>query len=208
LKRFALIVQAKFVDNPLTPGNNSVMKYFYNHSLLSSSLIIAFASIWISLTIFIFPSPDREPRYAVPQQGFLAPDIRLTDLNGELVHIADYKGQVILVNIWASWCTPCKAEMPAIQRMYDKYKEQGFVVLAVNATNQDNLKDVIAFADNQQLTFPILLDVEGTISKRYQVQALPTSFFISSNGLIDEVVIGGPMAEALLDSRISSLLGR
>ena len=114
----------------------------------------------------------------------------------------------MLVNIWASWCTPCKAEMPAIQTMYDKYKEDGFVVLAVNATNSDNIDNVINFVDDQNLTFPILLDMQGDISKKYQVQALPSSFFITQDGIINEVVIGGPMAEALLESRISFLLGR
>jgi peroxiredoxin len=139
---------------------------------------------------------------------FLAPEISLTSLDGEVVNLSDLRGQVVLVNIWASWCTPCKTEMPAIQNMYDKYKDDGFVVLAVNATNSDNINNVMNFVDNQNLTFPILLDIEGAISQKYQVQALPSSFFITKDGIINEVVIGGPMAEALLESRISSLLGR
>lgn len=184
------------------------MEFFKRHPTLSSIVIIIFSSIWIGLTIFVFPSPASETVYAVPQQGFFAPNINLTTLDGESVDLADFRGRVVLVNIWASWCTPCKAEMPAIQRVYDKYKDEGFVVLAVNATNQDNLNDVKNFVSSQSLTFPILLDLEGEISNKYRVQALPTSFFITPDGIINEVVIGGPMAEALLESRISSLLGR
>ena len=176
--------------------------------VLVSVLIITFSVGWIVLTLFVFPSPGDQTIYAVPQQGFFAPEISLNSLNGEVVNLADYKGQVVLVNIWASWCTPCKTEMPAIQAMYDKYKDQGFVVLAVNATNSDNIDNVMDFVKNQNLTFPILLDTQGEISKKYQVQALPSSFFITQDGVINEVVIGGPMAEALLESRISALIGR
>jgi len=184
------------------------MNFIKQHATFFSISIITLAVVWIVLTLFVFPSPGDQTVYAVPQQGFFAPEISLTSLNGEVVNLADFKGQVVLVNIWASWCTPCKAEMPAIQTMYDKYKEDGFVVLAVNATNSDNIDNVINFVDDQNLTFPILLDMQGDISKKYQVQALPSSFFITQDGIINEVVIGGPMAEALLESRISSLLGR
>ncbi len=184
------------------------MEFFKHPPRLLSILALAFSTIWISLTIWVFPSPANQTVYAVPQQGFFAPQISLTSLQGDVVTLADYKGQVVLVNIWASWCLPCKAEMPAIQRMYETYQDDGFVVLAVNATHQDNLNNVKEFVHDQALTFPILLDIEGEVSKKYQMQALPTSFFITPDGIINEVVIGGPMSEALLESRISALVGR
>ena len=184
------------------------MNHFKQRPTLISSSIITFAIIWIGLTLFVFPSPGDQSIYAVPQQGFLAPEISLSSLEGEIVNLSDFRGQVVLINIWASWCTPCKTEMPAIQNMYDKYRDDGFVILAVNATNSDNINNVTNFVENQNLTFPILLDTEGIVSQKYQVQALPSSFFITQDGIINEVVIGGPMAEALLESRISSLLGR
>lgn len=184
------------------------MELFKQRPALFSKFVIFFAVIWIGLTLFLFPSPGNLNVYEAPQKGFFAPEISLTSLNGEIINLSDFKGQVVLVNIWASWCTPCKAEMPAIQAMYEKYKADGFVVLAVNATNSDNINNVEIFVKNQNLTFPILLDKQGEISTTYQVQALPSSFFITPDGIINEVVIGGPMAEALLESRISSLLGR
>jgi len=96
--------------------------------------------------------------------------------------------------------------MPAIQKLYEKYKDQGFEVLAINATNQDSLYEIDPFVQNYQLTFPILLDTDGRVSRSYQLRSLPSSFFIDREGVIREVVIGGPMAEALLETRIQSIL--
>ncbi|RME86996.1 MAG: TlpA family protein disulfide reductase [Anaerolineae bacterium] len=141
-----------------------------------------------------------------PQKGFLAPDFTLPTLDGGEIRLAGQRGQVILLNLWASWCGPCQAEMPAMQRVYEAYREQGFTVLAVNATSQDHLADVQAFVARHGLTFPILLDARGEVSRLYNLRSLPTSFFIGRDGMIREVVIGGPMSEALLRTRVEELL--
>ncbi|NCP86578.1 MAG: TlpA family protein disulfide reductase [Anaerolineae bacterium CG_4_9_14_3_um_filter_57_17] len=141
-----------------------------------------------------------------PQAGFLAPAISLTTLEGETVALADLRGQVVLVNIWATWCPPCRAEMPAIQRAYETYHKQGFVVLAVNSTVQDDAAKIPTFVAEYRLTFPILLDGDGAVTRLYKVASLPSSFFIGRDGIIREVVIGGPMDEALLKTRIETLL--
>ena len=96
--------------------------------------------------------------------------------------------------------------MPAMQAMYEEYSEKGFTILAVNSTIQDSQSAAAAFVAEHNLTFPILLDVDGEVSRLYQVSALPSSFFVLPDGTIQEVVIGGPMAEALLRTRIESLL--
>lgn len=93
-----------------------------------------------------------------------------------------------------------------MQRVYETYASQGFTILAVNATNQDQLSNAVNFAAEMGLNFPILFDHQGQISKLYQVQALPTSFFIDAQGVIQEVVVGGPMSEALLEIRVQQLL--
>lgn len=141
-----------------------------------------------------------------PHQGFLAPDFTLETLDGETITLSELRGQPILVNLWASWCPPCRQEMPAMQRMYEEFSAQGFTILAVNTTFQDNLTDTQAFVSEFGLTFPILLDRDGQVSDRYNLRALPSSFFIDRDGVIQEVVIGGPMAEALLRTRIERLL--
>ncbi|HBX68760.1 MAG TPA: hypothetical protein DEH25_05100 [Chloroflexi bacterium] len=112
----------------------------------------------------------------------------------------------MLVNFWASWCPPCRSEMPAMQEIYQQYGPDDFVILAVNNTQADNLADIQNFVDERGLTFPILLDNTGQVSAAYQVRSLPTSFFIDREGIIREVVIGSPMAEALLRTRAENLI--
>lgn len=141
-----------------------------------------------------------------PQKGFLAPDFTLETLEGESVTLSDLHGQAVLINFWATWCPPCRAEMPAFQQAYSDYEDEGFIILAVNATQQDNPTDIAAFVEEFGLSFPIILDNEGTVNQLYQVRSLPTSFFIDKEGVISEVVIGGPIAEALIRSRIEGLL--
>ena len=146
-------------------------------------------------------------RIPAPRRGFLAPDFTLPTLDGETVALADLRGRAVVVNVWASWCAPCRAEMPAMQRVYEEYKDQGLVVLAVNSTVQDQIPSVRSFVAEFGLTFPILLDAEGVATRLYEVRALPSSFFIGRDGVIREVVIGGPMSEALLRTRVESILG-
>lgn len=141
-----------------------------------------------------------------PQTGFLAPDFTLKTAAGETYTLSELKGQAVLVNMWATWCPPCEAEMPAIEKMYNEYKDQGFVVLAVNSTFQDNPLDIAPFTAEHNLTFPILLDETSDTSRAYQVRSLPSSYFINRQGIITEVVIGGPMSEALLRTRIEEAL--
>jgi peroxiredoxin len=141
-----------------------------------------------------------------PHTGFLAPDISLLDINGNEVTLSDLRGVPIMINFWASWCPPCRAEMPAMQNAFEEYADEGFTILAINATNQDNLNSATEFINEHSLTFPILLDTQGQAFNDYQIHSLPTSFFIDLNGIITDVVIGGPLAEALLNIRIKDLL--
>ncbi|RPI89593.1 MAG: TlpA family protein disulfide reductase [Chloroflexi bacterium] len=159
----------------------------------------------------IFVSADRSGtstagKIPAPQQGFLAPDFELKTLEGEPVRLSDLRGQAVLVNLWATWCPPCRAEMQSIEKVYQEYKEQGFTVLAVNMTYQDDRSAVAPFVDEQGLTFPILLDETGEVGDAYQLQSLPSSYFIGRDSIINEVVIGGPMSEALLRTRIEEIL--
>jgi len=141
-----------------------------------------------------------------PRPDFLAPDFTLVNLEGESVTLSDLRGKVVMVNLWASWCPPCRAEMPAIEAVYQANKDKGLEVLAVNTTYQDSPNGAAQFASEYNLTFPILLDLDGAVSKRYQLRALPTTFFIDKQGVISAVVPGGPMSESLIQSKIADLL--
>lgn len=145
-------------------------------------------------------------RIPAPQQGFRAPDFELKTPTGETMKLSDLRGQAVLLNLWATWCPPCRAEMQTIEKIYSEYKGQGFTVLAVNMTYQDDPLAVMPFVEEQVLTFPILLDETGEMANLYQLRSLPSSFFVDRDGLITEVVIGGPMAEALLRTRVEDIL--
>jgi peroxiredoxin len=97
--------------------------------------------------------------------------------------------------------------MPAMQQAYEEYADHGFSILAVNATNVDTKAAAYQFVQDNQLTFPILFDPDGEVAQIYRASSLPTSFFIDRDGNIQDVVIGGPMSEALLRTRIEKILG-
>jgi len=141
-----------------------------------------------------------------PRQGFMAPDFTLDLLGGGQVKLSDLRGKPVMVNLWASWCPPCRAEMPAIEKVYRDYKDLGLVVLGVNTTNQDSEADAAAFVHEYGLTFPIPLDRDGSVSVRYALRGLPTTFFIDRKGIIRSVVVGGPMSEAVIRSNVEDLL--
>ncbi|RME43324.1 MAG: hypothetical protein D6796_13255 [Caldilineae bacterium] len=111
-----------------------------------------------------------------------APDFTLVTLEGETVHLRDYRGQVVLVNFWASWCPPCVAELPAIHAFYQAHRQEGFVVLAVNA--EEGAATVQNFVQREGFTFPVLLDAHGGVMNRYGVRALPTTFIVDRQGNI------------------------
>lgn len=141
-----------------------------------------------------------------PREGFSAPDFTLDLLTGGQTTLSDLRGQVVMVNLWASWCLPCREEMPAIENVYQEYKLKGLEVLAVNTTYQDRETEVTDFVKQFGLTFPILLDKTGAVSNRYQLRGLPSTYFVDRKGVIRSLVVGGPMSEALIRSKIQDLL--
>ena len=123
--------------------------------------------------------------------GSPAPDFTLLSLAGPPVSLLEQRGKVVLVNFWTTWCPPCREEMPALQRAYERLADQGLVVLGVNWTQEDNLADVEAFVEELGLTFPILLDTDSVVSEDlYQVLGLPTSVLIGRDGTVRAIRIG------------------
>ncbi|MBN1666398.1 MAG: TlpA family protein disulfide reductase [Anaerolineales bacterium] len=179
--------------------------FFTHNTLVRNLIILTLAGIWIWFSR-AEPGSTTQGNIPAPKEGFLAPEFTLESLSGEPISLADYRGQVVLINLWASWCPPCRAEMPAMQAAYRDYQEQGFTILAVNATNQDNLAEAAQFVAQNQLSFPILLDTQGRVSDLYQLRSLPTSFIIDRAGIVREVIIGGPMSETLIQTKIAALL--
>ncbi len=115
-----------------------------------------------------------------------APEFGLETLEGEMVHLSDFRGQAVMINFWATWCPPCRFEMPMLESAWRKYKDQGFVILGVNTGERVRAgrlrEEVQFFVDQMGLTFPILLDAEDRVADLYNLRAYPTSFFISPDG--------------------------
>lgn len=124
------------------------------------------------------------------EPGETAPDFELETLDGEIVKLSELRGEKVILNFWASWCPPCREEMPEIQSFYDDYKDD-IKVIAIN----DNEKDqkVIDFLDEYGYTFPMPLDRDGSVASEYGVLTLPTTYFIDSDGIIQEPRHIGPM---------------
>jgi peroxiredoxin len=106
-------------------------------------------------------------------------DFTLTDLEGESWHLQDLRGKVVLVNFWATWCPPCRKEMPDLQALFDKYKGQGFVVLSISDEEAAKVKP---FIEQQNITYPVMLDPGGKVHALYQVDGIPKSFVYDRDG--------------------------
>lgn len=117
-----------------------------------------------------------------------AEDFTLKTLKGETVSLKDYRGRLIFLNFWATWCGPCRAEMPSMQRLWEEFKEEDFVILAINI--QEESKLVSSFMNERGLSFPVLLDEKGKVARTYGVRGIPTTFFLNPEGEIIGKAVG------------------
>ena len=170
-------------------------------------LVVALLGTAWTLVSSVPPGTVTGPGAPSPRAGFPAPPFTLEALDGEPRSLTELHGSVIVINLWASWCPPCRAEMPALQNVSTSYPDQDLVILGVHMTGQDSEANARDFAGELGLSFPILLDRSGEVGRLYQSRALPTTFFIDREGVIRQVVVGGPLSEITLRATIESLLG-
>ena len=168
---------------------NSKQNWFYLNIAIAITLIVLGAGslLWMGQQSSVSTTQASNQITQSPGNTS-APDFTLSSPDGQQISLSDYEGQVILVNLWATWCPPCKAEMPTINAFYETHKENGFVVLAVNS--QEGASTVKNFIQSNDFTFPVLLDTQGQVMDRYHVRALPTSFIIDRNGVIQHIQTG------------------
>lgn len=121
--------------------------------------------------------------------GDKAYDFMLLDKEGNEISLSSLKGKVVFLNFWASWCGPCKAEMPHIQKVYEEYKDKDVVILAVNLTpsEEGGIEGVNSFLEKNNYTFPVLYDKDGSVAKKYRVRGIPTTYIINKEGIIVSV---------------------
>jgi peroxiredoxin len=143
-------------------------------------------------TLFILVGKDINFKFTKPPAvaaGTPAPDFSFPDLDGKIVSLSDYKGKLVLLNIWATWCRPCVSEMPSMEKLYNKFKKEDFEILAVSIDTKGK-KVVAPFMELHNLSFKALLDTQGTIQEAYRTTGIPESFIIDKNGVIIKKVIG------------------
>lgn len=141
----------------------------------------------------------------VLKAGDTPPSFKLADLDGNVHESAQYKGKPLILNFWGTFCPPCRNEMPALQNVYDKWKDKGVQLVGINLS-EDKLS-VQSFIRQVNVNFPTLLDRGRQTEKKFGLKQYPTTFFIRADGTIQEVLIGGPMTEEQIESQIAMLLG-
>lgn len=138
--------------------------------------------------------------------GETAPDFELETLEGETVKLSDYRGKKVILNFWATWCPPCRAEMPHMQKYYEQQAAKDNVeVLAVNLTTKDHgMEKITSFVSEYKLSFPILLDSKGAMGSVYQAVTIPTSYILDTEGRVQSKFVG-PMDRATIENLISKI---
>ena len=142
-------------------------------------IALAFGVVWL-----------QSAKYEPLTVGMAAPDFTLPDMAGKNQQLSDYRGKVIFLNFWATWCKPCKEEMPSMQVLWDNLKKEDFVMLAISMDRVTTTKEISPFVENLKLTFPILTDSWGQTDKRYKLMGVPETYIIDQNGVLREKVIG------------------
>jgi len=127
--------------------------------------------------------------FSIPERELSSPEFELEDLAGKKAALSFWRGKLVLLNFWATWCPPCRAEMPSLELLYRDLKNEGFELVAVDL--QEDRKEVQGFQAELGLSFPILLDRDGRVGSRYGVRNIPTSYLLDREGLILGRLIGG-----------------
>lgn len=177
------------ISPPTSPARRTRMA-------LIAALVGILAGIALSAWL-IQRSPALEPPglpTTIPAHS-QAPEFALPALDGDTVTLSSYRGQVVLVNFWASWCVPCQEEIPALQAAYQALQAQGFVVVGVNLRDRERPgaegdTDVRDFVQRFAIDYPIVIDQDGAVGRAYSVSVIPTSFLIDREGKVLEVRIG------------------
>lgn len=139
-----------------------------------------------------------------PEIGKLAPDFELSSLDGQVVSLSDFRGKPVFLNFWATWCGPCRFEMPFIQEMYEGLSSEGLVVLAVNL--REDPARVREFVATFGFTFPVLLAADPEVPLAYNIRGIPATFFIDENGIIQDIKIGAFASEVEMASRLNNIM--
>ena len=182
--------------------------------VLAGLFLVGFCAVGASIGAFAELRDNAgSPPMSVAERGIIkvgdeAPNFQLRDLNGNMVALSQLRGKVVLVNFWATWCGPCRIEMPAMEQLYRSYSRKDFEILAVS-TDPQGAAVTRPFQQEMGFTFPILHDAEYRVGLMYGARSLPMTFMVDRNGIVRQKVPGardwgGPDARALIQALMKS----
>jgi peroxiredoxin len=183
--------------------------HHHNGQILAMVLIGAGLLVIGVMAFLVLPKPNiaaeaADNRSAIPMQvDFPAPELQITDLNGNPVALEDYLGQTVLLNNWATWCPPCKAEMPTLQAFYDDYRDQDFTIIAIEAG--EPVFEVRDFVHQYGLTFPVWPDPTQKALVAFRNSGLPNSYLIDKNGTV-RLAWTGAISRGVLDEYVTPII--
>lgn len=151
------------------------------HKRITAAAILAILALWAA-SLVLWPNSGAATPGAGIGNGGPAPDFELKTIDGKSYRLSDLKGRAVMINFFATWCPPCRAEMPALQEAFAEYESQGFLVLAVNL-NETSIA-IRAFQDRLGITFPVVVDKDDRVSRLYDIIPLPTSYFLDREGIV------------------------
>ena len=163
--------------------------------ILAKKYVLLFGVIFIGAILFFFEHFTEAPISIADVKteekfdqkksavGYLAPDFSLRNLKGNYQSLDSFSGQVVVLNFWATWCVPCRVEMPSFEKLYRRYRSEGVTVLAVTL-DKNSEKNIKSFVDEYELSFPVLLDEEGKVERLYPSMTIPFTYVIDREGRI------------------------
>jgi cytochrome c biogenesis protein CcmG, thiol:disulfide interchange protein DsbE len=167
------------VINSLSPPQGTSRSRFVVVLIAGLILMVMFMVVWL-----------QSAKYEPLTVGKPAPDFQLPDLNDKDIRLSDYRGKVVFLNFWATWCKPCREEMPSMEVLYKNFEKDGLVILAVSIDRVTTKKEIPPFVKSLNLTFPVLVDSWGQTDKRYKLMGVPETYIIDREGTLREKVIG------------------
>jgi peroxiredoxin len=171
---------------------------------MKKNIILWIVAIALIITAIIVAVSNNSNK-AINGKYSMAQDFTVTDLDGNSVKLSDFRGQYVFLNFWATWCPPCKAEMPEIEKIRQLFPERNLVILAVS-TGEDK-STVAAFIKQYGYTFDIALDTNQSVASKYNITGIPTSFFIDMEGNIVAKAVGG-LSESAMMNYVNQLISK
>jgi peroxiredoxin len=169
-----------------------------SNNILRRIVLLALAVITIGL--LVLPGCGLTP---APIIGYPAPDFTLIDLDGNAVRLVDYRGKVVFLNFWATWCPPCRIEMPAMEELYQEYKDKDVVIIGVDLG--ESRSSVQSFVEENDYSWTFVIDSTGEVARDYMVTLIPSSFFVDGDGIIRALQVGA-MSKTTMEVRLAEAM--